>query len=244
MEQKKVTELITIHSHTKVAVITGAGISAESGIKTFRDSDGLWENHKIEDVATPEAFSRNPELVWDFYKQRYISASSAEPNPAHIALAEMEHKLNSNFHLITQNIDGLHIKAGNRNVIEMHGNLQKSFCPHCHKNYLISDIDLEAKLPYCNKCGNILRPDIVWFGEIPYHLEKIEKLILKCNIFIVIGTSGLVYPAAGFVMAAKYHGAITIGINLEKPVNMKYFDYFFQGKSGDLLPDLVKQWLH
>lgn len=235
-------EKIQISTHTKVVVLTGAGISAESGIKTFRDSGGLWENHKIEEVATPKAFLTNPELVWDFYKQRYLNASEAVPNPGHLALAEMEKILGNSFHLITQNIDGLHSKAGNKNVYEMHGSTNKCFCTKCKQSFLLSEINLEEKVPLCKLCGGALRPDIVWFGEIPYHLDIIEKLILKCNLFIVIGTSGVVYPAAGFVLAAKYRGALTIGINLEKPDNVRHFDYFYTGKSGDLLPELVKQW--
>lgn len=239
----KIIDNIKIGSWTKVIVLTGAGISAESGLKTFRDSDGLWENHRVEDVATPEGFAVNPELVWEFYRQRYQHACSAQPNPAHYALVEMEKKLGENFRLITQNVDGLHRRAGNRNVIEMHGKLDTCFCTRCGKHHPMDQIDLSAVLPACPKCNGLLRPDIVWFGEIPYHLEDIEKHIRKCNLFIVVGTSGSVYPAAGFVMAAKYNGAKTLGVNLEKPKNVSHFDFFYEGRSGDLLPDLVRHWL-
>jgi len=227
----------------KVTVLTGAGISAESGIKTFRDGDGLWENHKVEQVATPEAFEINPELVWDFYKQRYQASVNAIPNQGHYALVKLEKALGSNFKLITQNVDGLHHRAGSRNILDMHGNVERCFCTKCRKHFKLSDIDMNVRLPLCSDCHGLLRPDIVWFGEIPYHLDAIERLILNSNIFIVIGTSGTVYPAAGFVMTAKYKGAVTIGINLEKPHNIDYFDHFYVGKAGDLLPELIKQWL-
>jgi len=234
---------IKIGSWTRVTVLTGAGISAESGLRTFRDSDGLWEHHKVEDVATPEAFVADPALVWDFYKQRYLNSLSAQPNLGHLALVELEKKLGENFQLITQNVDGLHRRAGSKNIHEMHGRLDKCYCTLCGADYNITKIDLNETLPYCKKCEGLLRPDIVWFGEIPYYLDVIEKLIRKCNLFIVIGTSGTVFPAAGFVMAAHYSGAKTIGINLEKPNNLDHFDFFYEGKSGDLLPGLVSHWL-
>lgn len=230
-------------SWTKVTVLTGAGISAESGIKTFRDADGLWENHSVEEVATPEAFAKNPKLVWEFYKQRFYNSLDAKPNAGHLALAELERKLGSNFNLITQNVDGLHRRAGNKNLVEMHGTLNQCLCLDCSGVFNMKDINLVAELPECPKCEGILRPDIVWFGEIPYHLDVIDKLISKCNIFMVIGTSGTVYPAAGFAMAAKYNGAKVIGINLEKPSNASYFDFFYEVKAGEVLPQLVKHWL-
>jgi NAD-dependent deacetylase len=234
---------LRINPMMKVIVLTGAGISAESGIKTFRDNDGLWENHKVEHVATPEAFIANPELVWDFYKQRYQSAKQALPNQGHYALVELEKALGSNFRLITQNVDGLHTKAGNKNVLDMHGNLNTCFCTVCKKSYQLAEVDLSVSLPLCQHCNGLLRPNIVWFGEIPYHLDLIERLISNCNVFIVVGTSGVVYPAAGFVMTAKYKGAVTVGINLEKPHNAGFFDYFYVGKAGKLLPELVENWL-
>jgi NAD-dependent deacetylase len=231
-----------ISSKTKFTILTGAGISAESGIKTFRDSDGLWENHHIEDVATPTGFVNNPELVWNFYKERYRNAQEAKPNAAHYALAQLESKMGKNLNIITQNVDNLHRRAGSFNVYEMHGRLDKCFCIKCKSAYLLKEIDITEIVPLCKKCGEILRPDIVWFGEIPYFLDVIEKLIFSCDIFLVIGTSGVVYPAAGFVLSAKLHGAITIGVNLDEPANSNHFDLFYSGKAGDLLPKLINEW--
>lgn len=222
-------------------VLTGAGISAESGIKTFRDSGGLWENHKVEDVASPKGFSANPELVWDFYKQRYQQSLTVEPNPAHYALADMEKLLGKHFNLITQNVDGLHQRAGNTRCWEMHGRLNSCLCTGCRSRFSMTDIDLNQSLPSCPKCGSLLRPDIVWFGEIPYYLYEIEELLKTCDVLIVVGTSGVVYPAAGFVITAKMFGARTIAVNLEHPDNRSFIDEFYQGKSGELLPGLINQ---
>lgn len=224
---------------SKILVLTGAGISAESGIRTFRASDGLWEEHNVEDVATPEGFVKDPTMVWSFYKDRYTQSLSAEPNRAHLALSRLEEHLGDDFHIITQNIDGLHTRAGNKRVYEMHGRLASCFCVACRTNYAMQDIDLDSDIPKCKRCGNMLRPDIVWFSEIPYYLYEIEELLKTSHYFLIIGTSGVVYPAAGFVMTAKLFGAHTIGINLERPDNMGFIDEFHQGKCGDLLPDIV-----
>ena len=223
-----------------IVILTGAGISAESGIKTFRDSDGLWENHRVEDVATPEAFRRNPVLVWDFYKQRYYQALEVNPNPGHFALVELENRLGDSFLLITQNVDGLHSRAGSKRVIEMHGTLNTCFCIKCNSKYAMSEVDLESAIPPCLACGKPLRPDIVWFGETPYELDEIYAALSKVTIFITIGTSGNVYPAAYFIAQAQQSGAKTIGVNLDKPENSSFIDYFVQGKAGEVLPDLVK----
>ncbi|MEA3475617.1 MAG: NAD-dependent deacylase [Candidatus Cloacimonadota bacterium] len=227
----------------KIVVLTGAGVSAESGLKTFRDSDGLWENYRVEDVATSEAFNNNPELVWEFYKQRYEQLKTAKPNPAHFALKKLEDLTGDNFSLITQNIDGLHTQAGNRNVIEMHGSIGRCFCVKCNNDYSISEINLDELIPSCPECKGMLRPDVVWFGELPYHLDRINDLIKEADYFIIIGTSGMVYPAAGFLQVAKYYKAITIGINREKPANFQFIDRFYQGKAGELLPKLVDEWM-
>jgi NAD-dependent deacetylase len=227
----------------KIVVLTGAGISAESGLKTFRDSGGLWENYRVEDIATPEAFQRNPEMVWRFYKQRYKQLQSAKPNPAHFALKRLEDFAGDNFSLITQNVDGLHTQAESRNVIEMHGSFSRCFCIKCHSYYLLSEINFDDKIPICKKCGGILRPDVVWFGELPYHLDKINRLLKEADYFIIIGTSGVVYPAAGFLQIAKYYGATTIGINREEPINFQFIDKFYQGSAGELLPKLVDEWI-
>ena len=232
-----------LEAKTKVVVLTGAGISAESGISTFRNSGGLWENHRVEEVATPEAFQNDPGKVWEFYRRRWIQAVKAKPNPAHLALVKMERELKDNFHLVTQNVDGLHSKAGSKNMFEMHGSVHRSFCSSCHTSYPMDEVINMSPLPHCSKCGNLLRPDIVWFGEIPYNLFEIEQHLVDCNCFIIIGTSGAVYPAAGFVMTAKLMGAKTIAINLDPPENMSCIDTFYQGKCGVLLPDLVDKWL-
>ena len=234
---------IRISSTDKVVVLTGAGISAESGLKTFRDNDGLWENHPVEKVATPQAFANDPVLVWRFYKQRYRQLSEVKPNPGHRALMQLEQQLSDNFVLITQNVDGLHTDAGNKHVLEMHGSLKSCFCTRCNTHYNMADIDLDPEIPVCLNCGSALRPDIVWFGEMPYHLETIDQKLYEVDYFIVVGTSGVVYPAAQFLMIAKHKGAVTVGINLERPQNSYYLDEFHQGRSGDILPGLVEQWI-
>ncbi len=227
----------------KVVVMTGAGISAESGIKTFRDSGGLWEDHRIEDVATPQAFVRNPLLVWNFYRQRYLQSIEAKPNPAHYSLLKLEQYLGDSFHLITQNVDGLHTRAGSKNVLEMHGSLRYSLCAKCRERYPLTEVHENDPIPICPACKTNLRPDIVWFGEVPYFLVEIEKILKQCEILLIVGTSGVVYPAAGFVMTAKYFGAKTIAINLDQPDNRSFIDEFIQGKSGEILPELVQAWI-
>lgn len=234
---------MNITKESKIVVLTGAGISAESGIKTFRDAGGLWKNYNVEDVATPQAFDSNPILVWNFYKERYKQSKTVSPNPAHYALVELEDYLKDNFSLITQNVDGLHNVAGTKRIIEMHGNLTECFCINCNAKYKLEKINLAQDIPICPKCNGYLRPNVVWFGEMPYHLNKIDTLVSQCNYFIVVGTSGIVYPAAGLLQLAKYSGAKTIGINLEKPANIYSIDYFYQGKAGEILPKLVKQWI-
>lgn len=235
--------MIRITPNTNILVLTGAGISAESGIRTFRESGGLWENHRVEDVASPLGFSRDPRLVWEFYKKRREDALKAQPNAAHSALVDLEARLGDNFRLITQNVDGLHFRAGSQRVWEMHGSLHNCFCSRCRTAFSMDAFDLIADLPACSACGGLLRPDIVWFGEIPYFLTEIEDALRECDIFLVVGTSGVVYPAAGFVISAKLLGATTIAINLDKPDNLGYVDEFHQGKSGELLPKLLKEWL-
>jgi NAD-dependent deacetylase len=226
-----------------IVILTGAGISAESGVKTFRDYDGLWENHRVEDVATPAAFQRNPAMVWRFYKARYTQSTEVKPNPGHYALVELEKKFGDNFLLVTQNVDGLHTVAGSHRVLEMHGSLHSCFCVKCDSAYPMNKVDLDQDIPLCDKCGKYLRPDIVWFGEIPYHLDEIGSALEKVTVFMSIGTSGAVYPAAYFIAQAQQRKAMTIGLALERPDNAEFMDYFFAGKSGELLPDLVKEWL-
>lgn len=233
---------VKLSPDSKVVVLTGAGISAESGLKTFRDNNGLWENHRVEDVATPEAFDKDPAFVWKFYKERYYQLNNVKPNNGHLALQKLENYLGDNFTLITQNIDGLHTAAGNKNVIEMHGSLMSCFCTKCNTKYNMDTIDLNKKIPHCPKCNSHLRPDIVWFGEMPYFIEKIESKLNELDYFLVIGTSGIVYPAAQFLMIAKHQQAYTVGVNLAKPENSYYLDEFHLGKSGEILPELINIW--
>ncbi len=227
----------------KYVILTGAGISAESGIRTFRDSGGLWEDHDVEQVASPQGFQKNPKMVWQFYKDRYAQSLAVEPNVAHYALKDLEDNLQDHFHLITQNVDGLHNRAGSKRIIEMHGSLSTAFCCACDANYPLTELDLTPDIPLCKNCGGSMRPDIVWFGEIPYYLYEIEQLLKECDVFIVIGTSGSVYPAAGFVMTAKLFGAHTIAVNLDRPDNLGFIDEMHQGLCTELLPPLVDKIL-
>lgn len=203
-----------------VVVLTGAGISAESGIRTFRASDGLWEDHRIEDVASPEGFARDPQLVYDFYNQRrrQLLSEGIRPNPAHSALARFEHEVleaGGEFLLVTQNVDNLHERAGSQALHHMHGELLKS---RCVRSGLVfewqTDLNIDSRCRCCNTAGN-LRPHIVWFGEIPLHMTAIEAALARCDLFVAIGTSGNVYPAAGFHSLARQAGAHTVEINLE-----------------------------
>ena len=235
----------TFGKDTRVVILTGAGISAESGIRTFRASDGLWEDHRIEDVATPMAWERDPELVWGFYQGRRRQLLDVVPNPAHDALVELERFLVDGLLLVTQNVDDLHSRAGSQNLIHMHGELQKLRCEECSEIIVAMDeVDLEDKYVVCAKCGaERMRPHIVWFHEMPLKMREIEAAIADCDVFIAIGTSGHVYPAAGFLGLANACGAHCIGINLEPPQNVELFDEFHQGKAGELLPDLVNKWV-
>ena len=223
----------------KITILTGAGISAESGIRTFRDSDGLWEEHRVEDVASPEGFARDPAMVWEFYKQRYWQSEGTKPNAGHLALVKLEECFQDDFCLITQNVDGLHSRAGSKRLFEMHGSLYNAFCTNCRTDYATAQLDLSPKIPLCEKCGAHLRPDIVWFGEVPYFLKEIDDVLRHTDVFMILGTSGVVYPAAGFVMTAKLYGASTIGVNLDQPDNLGFLDEFHQGKCGETLPALV-----
>ena len=226
-----------------IVILTGAGISAESGVKTFRDNDGLWENHRVEDVATPQAFTRNPQLVWRFYRERYEQSEEVQPNAGHRALVTLEEAFQDRFLLVTQNVDGLHTKAGSQRVLEMHGSLYTCFCVRCKQKFQMSEINLDSDIPPCPACGSSLRPDIVWFGETPYFLDEIFHALQKVTVFISIGTSGNVYPAASFIAMARQNGAKTISVNLAKPDNDIHVDYSIQGKAGEILPQLVREWI-
>jgi NAD-dependent deacetylase len=238
-----ITSGYRINESAKLIVLTGAGISAESGIKTFRDQNGLWKNYRIEEVASPQAFWHEPETVWEFYLMRYRQLAKVAPNAAHRALADLENTLGDNFTLITQNVDDLHQRAGSARILPMHGSLSDCRCVKCRIKFKMTEINLEQQVPLCPRCGGLLRPDIVWFGETPYHLDDINTAIDSADYLIVVGTSGVVYPAAGFLSQAKFKGAVTIGINLQKPDNFRYFDEFHQGKASELLPELLKTLL-
>lgn len=229
-----------IAHETRIVVLTGAGISAESGVPTFRDKGGIWGKYDVLSVATPEGFASDPRRVWRFYNERRRHARSVEPNAGHYALARLEEILpEGSFTLITQNVDHLHRKAGSRNVHHMHGELAKVRCTQCGK--VRETLDDLPELPQCS-CGGLLRPHVVWFGEIPFDMEKLFSLVEACDIFLVVGTSGVVHPAASFVIHAKRSGATTIGVNLEIPENRGFMDRFYQGKSGEILPRLVEFW--
>lgn len=224
-----------------IVILTGAGISAESGIRTFRASDGLWEDHKVEDVATPEAFERNPHLVHRFYNERrkQLLSDEIKPNAAHIALAELEEKFPGDVLIVTQNIDNLHERAGSRNVLHMHGELLNQRCQDSGVVYRIEgDSQPEDLCQCCGSSGN-LRPDIVWFGEMPMDMPKIHDALENCDLFVSIGTSGNVYPAAGFVEHANAVGALTVELNLEPSRVGSVFGHKVYGPASEVIPEFV-----
>jgi NAD-dependent deacetylase len=235
---------VAITPTDRVFVLTGAGISAESGLPTFRDSDGLWAGFRIEDVCTPEAWQRNPAAVWAFYSARRAQGKTANPNPAHIALAELERALHAGsegrFFLCTQNVDDLHERAGSVNLIHMHGELAKSRCEQECGAEPVEDRRVYANLDEVGRCacGGRLRPHIVFFGEIPLEMDRIQREIGKATLMVVVGTSGSVYPAANFVHWARYAGARTVYIGPEAPLNADAFTHVVEGKAGQVLPDL------
>lgn len=222
-------------------VLTGAGLSAESGVPTFRDNGGLWESHRVEDVATPEAWNRDRDFVTRFYNMRRAALRSVEPNPGHGALAELEAALGSRLWLITQNVDDLLERGGAKRVFHMHGELKKLRCEGCGMTWSWEhDVDLAKDA--CGGCSRFgPRPNIVWFGEIPFFLEDaIPRALSESTVFMSVGTSGMVYPAAGFVLSAKRLGALTVEVNLEPSLNADDFDLQLVGRSGELLPALVE----
>ena len=226
----------------RVVVLTGAGISAESGVRTFRDGDGLWEEHRLEDVATPQAWNNNPVLVWRFYQARRRQLLEVAPNAAHKALATFAAK-REHFTLITQNVDDLHERAGNTNTIHMHGRLKTLRCEQSGRSEIrMAESDLADDFLVCQCCATPqrLRPDIVWFGEMPMQMEDIYAAVEQSDLFIVVGSSGHVYPAAGLVNIAHQAGARTVLVNLEAPLNADAFDEVHLGKAGELLPVLLE----
>lgn len=226
-----------------IVILTGAGISAESGLATFRAADGLWEGHRVEDVATPEAYRRNPKLVQDFYNARRARLGEVQPNAAHRALARLDDEWDGELLLVTQNVDDLHERAGSRRLLHMHGELTKGWCLACDERQPWSgDMGDEARCILCGQEGRV-RPDIVWFGEMPYEMERIEEALRKANLFVSIGTSGAVYPAAGFVQTARYCGARTLEMNLDPSLGSTFFDESRIGPAGKLVPEWVEEML-
>lgn len=229
----------------RVVVLTGAGISAESGLKTFRDNNGLWENHRVEDVATPEAFSRNPSLVYRFYNARraQLLSPDVKPNAAHLALVDLEQRLGEHFLLVTQNVDDLHERAGSERVLHMHGELLSARCCASGQSRVwYDDFDHTTGCRCCIP-AETLRPDIVWFGEMPMHMDTIIDALAQADIFIAVGTSGQVYPAANFVSIAAESGAQTIEMNLEPGQQNRLFDQRITGPAGETLPAFVSQFI-
>jgi NAD-dependent protein deacetylase/lipoamidase len=241
---------LRIDGETRLLVLTGAGVSAESGVPTFRDANGLWESHAIEDVATPEGFARDPQLVWRFYSERRRKAGAVEPNPGHRALADAEARLGDRFLLVTQNVDGLHQRAGGRRVLEIHGSLFHTRCFDCALPSF-PDTREYAAPPPCPACAarggeGRLRPAVVWFGELidPAVLLAVARFIDAGRqgrlLFLAVGTSGLVYPAAGLVLEARAAGGETWLVNAEPAENRGAFQHFVQGPSGRILPGLFE----
>jgi NAD-dependent deacetylase len=232
-----------VRNTQNIVILTGAGISAESGLATFRDADGLWEGHRVEDVATPEAFRRDPALVQDFYDARRARLKEVEPNAAHLALARLDAEWPGELLIVTQNVDDLHERAGARRVLHMHGELKSAWCLACHeRSHWEEDL---GHGPACPSCGEPrkLRPDIVWFGEMPYEMERIEAALMEADLFVSIGTSGAVYPAAGFVQTARYRGARTLEINLAPSLGGIYFEESRTGRASQLVPQWVEELL-
>jgi NAD-dependent deacetylase len=230
------------HRPPSLVILTGAGVSAESGLRTFRGADGLWENHRLEDVATPEAFRRDPELVQRFYNERRRQLRSAQPNAAHAALARLDEEWLGEFLLVTQNVDDLHDRAGSRRLLHMHGELRKARCLGCGSIHAWEDdIEPASHCPACGIAGR-LRPHIVWFGEMPLDMDRIFTALEDCDLFLSIGTSGNVYPAAGFVQAVP-PGTRTVEINLEASMVSQAFTEHRLGPATQRVPEIVGELL-
>lgn len=235
--------LISKLRHAKsVAVLTGAGISAESGVPTFRGEEGIWKKFKPEELANFDAFIRNPDLVWEWYKHRKRIIATIQPNPGHYALAEME-RHHEDFSIVTQNIDNLHRRAGSRKVYELHGNIERNYCVDCGKRFTNDEIMRQENAPRCTACNGLVRPDVVWFGELlPVDQWDLSVAVAeRSEVFFSIGTSAIVYPAASLPTVAKRAGAYVVEINVE-PTEISYrIDETIVGKSGEVLPQLVEE---
>jgi NAD-dependent deacetylase len=232
----------TMDGIRNLVILTGAGISAESGLRTFRADDGLWEDHRVEDVASPEGFRRDPALVQRFYDERRRNILAAEPNPAHRALGRLDAQWDGDLLIITQNIDDLHERGGAERVLHMHGEGLSAWCLACDARHRWTGTLADG--PPCPSCGEVaLRPDIVWFGEMPYQMERIFAALARADLFVSIGTSGAVYPAAGFVQQANSAGARTLELNLERSQGSAWFDETRLGPASDLVPAWVEEVL-
>jgi len=225
-------------------ILTGAGVSAESGLPTFRGANGLWRGYRVEDVATPGAFAADPALVWQFYSERRLRHQTVRPNPAHFALAELERGLGDRFFLCTQNVDSLHEQSGSQRVVHMHGRIMQSRCSsrRCSSRPFddSSSYQTREEIPFCNACGALIRPHICWFGEVPFEMDLILHQLAGATVLLTVGTSGVVEPAASFVKMARRNGAKTIYIGPEEPSNSAFFDEVLLGKAGEALPGLVR----
>lgn len=228
-------------NYHNIVILTGAGISAESGLATFRASNGLWNNHPVEEVATIQAFQRNPDYVHSFYNELKPEVNAAKPNPAHLALTKFQKEYPANISIITQNVDILHEKAGNQNIYHIHGQINQAVCLNCGQILeTFGDVDSQTICPYCQIEG-MMKPNIVFFGENLLHMDKVESLLHNCDLFLSIGTSGIVFPAASFVQITKSCGADTYEFNLESTSNNFYFDHHIIGKAGQTLPHFVDE---
>lgn len=232
--------------HQRIVVLTGAGISAESGISTFRDKDGLWSKVDYRDVATPQGFARDPVRVLAFYNMRRKASGEAKPNAAHHALARLEKEHKGHVLVVTQNVDALHEAAGTKNLLHMHGQHRQALCNHCQSRHPwgldAPDLAIDLACAACGETGG-MRPDVVWFGEMPYHMEEIGEALAQADLFISIGTSGNVYPAAGFVREARQHGAHTVELNLEPSEGASLFHETRHGKATEIVPAYVEEIL-
>ncbi len=226
-------------SYKKIVFLTGAGISAESGLATFRSENGLWNNHRVEDVATIEAYYKNPDYVHDFYNEMKPELWNAKPNKAHLAITKLQKEYPADVHIITQNVDTLHEKAKSKNIYHIHGQINQAVCMNCGQVLETwGDVTSETVCKNCQVMG-MMKPNIVFFGENLLYMDKVEELLRSCDLFVSVGTSRVVFPAASFVQTAKYYGADTIEFNLEATSNNFYFDKHVMGKAGETLPKFV-----
>jgi NAD-dependent deacetylase len=233
--------MVDMENIRNIVILTGAGISAESGIDTFRSAGGLWEQHRVEDVATPEAFARDPDLVLRFYDMRRAAIQTKEPNAAHFALAKLDREWGGDLTIVTQNVDDLHERAGAKRLIHMHGTHLTAWCLACDARPEWREPLIDR--PACPSCGisGQLRPDIVWFGEMPYDMDKIYYALNRADLFVSIGTSGAVYPAAGFVREARNNGIATLELNLEPSQGSRWFDEACYGPASEVVPHWVEE---